>query len=65
MVHVILFILGVIFGLVFASIGMLNMTLGTIVLNKDRSLFIEMNDDEAIKKLTDGRTYIVFKIRRK
>lgn len=65
MVHVILFILGVIFGLVFASIGILNMTLGTIVLDKDMSLFIEMNDDEAIKKLTDGRTYVVFKIRRK
>ncbi len=65
MVHVILFILGVIFGLVFASIDILNMTLGTIVLDKDKSLFIEMNDDEAIKKLTDGRTYVVFKIRRK
>ena len=65
MVHVILFILGVVFGLVFASIGILNMTLGTIVLDKDKSLFIEMNDDEAIKKLTDGRTYVVFKIRRK
>jgi len=65
MVHVILFILGAIFGLVFAAIGIVNMTLGTIVLDKDRSLFIEMNDDEAIKKLTDGRTYIVFKIRRK
>ena len=65
MVHVILFILGVVFGLVFASIGILNMTLGTIVLDKDKSLFIEMNDDEAIKKMTDGRTYVVFKIRRK
>lgn len=65
MVHVILFILGAIFGFVFAAIGIINMTLGTIVLDKDRSLFIEMNDDEAIKKLTDGRTYVVFKIRRK
>ena len=65
MVHVILFILGAVFGFVFAAMGIVVMTLGTIVLNKDKSLFIEMNDEEAIKKLTDGRTYVVFKIRRK
>ncbi len=62
---ILLFVLGIIFGFVLASGGITAMVLGTIVLDKEKSLFIEMDNEESIKKLTDGRKHVVFRVRRK
>ena len=64
-------IIGIVIGVVFGSVVMMygftvDYLIGEIIMDRDKSLFVELKDEDALKLLEKpDQKYVVLKIRRK
>jgi ABC-type microcin C transport system permease subunit YejE len=64
-------IIGIVIGVVFGSVVMMygftvDYLIGEIIMDRDKSLFVELKDEDALKLLEKPeQKYVVLKIRRK
>ena len=64
MVTIIVGIVGFIFGFLVASVGVSRLIVGTILLDRDDTLYVELDDEKTQKKM-DMFKMVAFRIKRR
>lgn len=66
LIAIISLILGFLFGRLYTAIVIVQLTAGTIIMDKNNSLFVELDNDNSLDVLNNEKhKFVIFKIKRR